>query len=41
MKEAGAALVAGMRGGATHDEHAANVKALKALVVGALALARV
>jgi hypothetical protein len=41
LKDAGAALVAGMRGGATHDEHAANVKALKALVVGALALARV
>jgi hypothetical protein len=41
LKEAGAALVAGMRGGATRDEHVANVKALKVLVVGALALARV
>ena len=41
LKEAGAALVAGMRGGATHHEHAANVNGLKVLVVGALALARV
>lgn len=38
LKEAGAALVAGMRGGATQHEHAENVRMLKVLVVGALAL---
>lgn len=41
LKAAGAALVAGMRSGATQSEHSANVKRLKALVVGALALGKV
>jgi hypothetical protein len=41
LKEAGAALGAGMRGGATQQAHAENVKALKKIVVAALALARV